>query len=209
MFYTREGDDGTTKVLNKKPDVRVLKSSCQTEALGVLDELNSFLGLVKVKDKVTWSVDWKQPADIIHWVQNCLFTVQAEVAGSDKKITKEKVDEMERIIDTIEKELPKIKTFFISGGTEFAALLDVSRTLARKAEREVVKAVENGEIEMIRRSKVRRAKLYFIRRKAAKEIRHQMRRTMTARYEEETPIETAPVAVPIPAEEMAVATKKS
>ncbi len=43
------------------------------------------------------------------------------------------------------------------------------------------------EIEMIRRSKVRRAKLYFIREKATKEIRRQMRRTMEAKYEEETP----------------------
>jgi len=41
------------------------------------------------------------------------------------------------------------------------------------------------EVEMVRRSKVRRAKLYFIRRKAAKEIRHQMRRIMDAKYEEE------------------------
>jgi large subunit ribosomal protein L19 len=41
------------------------------------------------------------------------------------------------------------------------------------------------EIEMIRRSKVRRAKLYFIREKATKEIRRQMRRTMEAKYEEE------------------------
>lgn len=46
------------------------------------------------------------------------------------------------------------------------------------------------EIELIRRSKVRRAKLYFVRRKAAKEIRHQMRRVMAAKYEEEV----APVA---------------
>ncbi len=41
------------------------------------------------------------------------------------------------------------------------------------------------EVEMVRRSKVRRAKLYFIRRKAAKEIRRQMRRIMNAKYEEE------------------------
>ncbi len=47
------------------------------------------------------------------------------------------------------------------------------------------------EIEMVRRSKVRRAKLYFIRRKATKEIRRQMRRTMVASYEEEA--EAAPV----------------
>ncbi len=43
------------------------------------------------------------------------------------------------------------------------------------------------EVEMVRRSKVRRAKLYFVRRKAAKEIRHQMRRIMAAKYEEEAP----------------------
>ncbi len=57
------------------------------------------------------------------------------------------------------------------------------------------------EIEMVRRSKVRRAKLYFIRRKAAKEIRHQMRRIMNAKYEEETV--AAPVAE-TPTEEVKV-----
>jgi len=51
------------------------------------------------------------------------------------------------------------------------------------------------EIEMIRRSKVRRAKLYFVREKATKEIRRQMRRTMDAKYEEEVvPVAAAPVA---------------
>jgi large subunit ribosomal protein L19 len=50
------------------------------------------------------------------------------------------------------------------------------------------------EVEMVRRSKVRRAKLYFIREKATKEIRRQMRRTMEAKYEEEV-VPAAPVAV--------------
>ena len=49
------------------------------------------------------------------------------------------------------------------------------------------------EIEMVRRSKVRRAKLYFVREKASKEIRRQMRRTMEAKYEEEVvPVAEAP-----------------
>jgi len=48
------------------------------------------------------------------------------------------------------------------------------------------------EVEMVRRAKVRRAKLYFIRRKAAKEIRHQMRRIMNAKYEEEVIPEAVP-----------------
>jgi len=51
------------------------------------------------------------------------------------------------------------------------------------------------EIEMVRRSKVRRAKLYFVREKAAKEIRRQMRRTMEAKYDEEiVPVAAAPAA---------------
>ena len=51
------------------------------------------------------------------------------------------------------------------------------------------------EVEMVRRSKVRRAKLYFVREKAAKEIRRQMRRIMDAKYEEEpVPVAAAPAA---------------
>ena len=58
------------------------------------------------------------------------------------------------------------------------------------------------EVEMIRRSKVRRAKLYFIREKATKEIRRQMRRIMDAKYEEEpAPAVAAAPAVEAPKEE--------
>jgi cob(I)alamin adenosyltransferase len=138
MLYTRKGDAGTTKDFKSGPGQRKSKSSCQTEALGALDELNSFLGLVKVKSS---------DPDIIQWCQNCLFTVQAEVAGADKKIGEEKIKEMEGWIDAMEREMPPIKTFFISGGTELAALLDISRTLARKAERRVVAGMEAGEFK--------------------------------------------------------------
>jgi len=146
MLYTRKGDNGTTKTIDSKPGQRISKSSCRTESLGALDELNSFLGLVKVKaSEVTWAVG-KSPVEILMWTQNNLFIVQAETAGSDKKVGEDKVKEMEKWIDAIEKELPPIKTFFISGGTELAALFDVSRTLARKAERRVIKAQEEDSI---------------------------------------------------------------
>ncbi len=147
MLYTRKGDSGTTKTFDSKPGERISKSSCRTESLGVLDELNSFLGLVKVKAAAnSWKVNDKTPEEIIAWSQNNLFIVQAEVAGSDKKIDSESIKEMENWIDSVEKELPPIKTFFISGGTELAALFDVSRTLARKAERRVIKALEEDSI---------------------------------------------------------------
>jgi ATP:cob(I)alamin adenosyltransferase len=149
MLYTRKGDTGTTKDFKSAPDERKSKSSSQTESLGALDELNSFLGLVKIKSAdVTWMIKAELPKDIIHWIQNCLFLVQAEVAGADKKISHDKVTEMEAMIDAMEKDMPRIKTFFISGGTELAALFDISRTLARTAERRLIAAVEAKEITL-------------------------------------------------------------
>lgn len=146
MLYTRKGDAGTTKDFQSGPGVRKSKSSCQTESLGALDELNSFLGIVKVRcTDVSWDVSGRAPFDIVAWIQNCLFSIQAEVAGADKRVGEEKVKEMEAWIDAMEGEMPPIKTFFVSGGTELAALFDVSRTLARKAERRVVAGTESGE----------------------------------------------------------------
>lgn len=145
MLYTRKGDKGTTKVFDTKSGTRISKSSCQTESLGTLDELNSFLGLVKIKsEKVDWSVCDISLEKIVFWVQNNLFIIQAQIAGADKNIEENKIIEMENWIDSIEKELPPITTFFISGGTELASLLDISRTMTRKAERRVIKSVEEG-----------------------------------------------------------------
>lgn len=149
MLYTRKGDAGTTKDFKSGPGVRKSKSSCQTEALGALDELNSFLGLVKVKSAgADWSVNGRAPEDIVMWAQECLFSVQAEVAGADKRVGQVKVSDMESWIDAMESEMPPIRSFFISGGTELAAMMDVSRTMARKAERRVVAGVDAGDFKI-------------------------------------------------------------
>ena len=150
MLYTRKGDKGTTKTFGC--DQRISKSSAIAEALGALDEANSFLGLCKVAAGksgfelvVAGAGSASQKfADIVHGAQENLFIVQAEVAGADKTITAEKIKEIEAIIDAAERELPPIKTFFISGGTEIAALFDVARTLARRAERRVVSVHDEG-----------------------------------------------------------------
>ena len=133
MLYTRKGDTGTTKTFGC--DQRISKSSSIAEALGSLDEINSFLGLLKVKSG----------REEIGQIQQDLFIIQAELAGADKTITEEKVKWQENIIDTIEKSLPPITTFFVSGGTEFASLADIARTIARRAERRVV-AVNEEQI---------------------------------------------------------------
>lgn len=144
-LFTGKGDNGTTKVYDTEKGTRISKSSAVAEALGSLDEINSFLGVCKVEAaKRGIYVGTEHPSFeyIIHELQEGLFTVQAEVAGADKRISKEKIIWTEDIINTIEKELPPITSFFISGGTELAALLDVARTFARRAERRVVEVRE-------------------------------------------------------------------
>lgn len=147
MLYTRKGDTGTTKTFGC--DQRVSKSSSIAEALGSLDEINSFLGLIKIK---TDSISFSLPAgeiivsETVNRIQQDLFIIQAELAGAPKTITQEKVKWLEEIIDGIEKTLPPIKTFFVSGGVELATLSDIARTIARRAERRVVGVVDEGKI---------------------------------------------------------------
>lgn len=147
-LFTGKGDGGTTKTFGCNQ--RVSKSSAVAEALGTLDEINSFLGICKEKSRASFSVP---PQDIplhelLHQTQGNLFIVQAELAGADKKMSLEKVKETETIINEIEKLMPPITTFFISGGTELAAHLDFARTLARRAERRVVAVRDEGRQEI-------------------------------------------------------------
>ena len=149
MLYTRKGDGGTTKTFGC--DQRVSKSSSIAEALGSLDEINSFLGLIKIKaGEVSFILPDKKilVSETIDHIQQDLFIVQAEVAGADKTIVEEKVKWLESIIDDIEKTLPPIKTFFVSGGVELAALSDIARTIARRAERRIVGVVDEGKIKI-------------------------------------------------------------
>ncbi|MFA6177277.1 MAG: cob(I)yrinic acid a,c-diamide adenosyltransferase [Candidatus Paceibacterota bacterium] len=149
MLYTRKGDNGTTKTF--ACDQRISKSSKVAEALGALDEANSFIGLARAKTKdKTFETNSEKInfSDLLLEIQQNLFIVQAEVAGATLSIDTEKVKKVERIVDDIEKVLPPIKTFFISGATKDGAVLDISRTIARRAERRVVEVVEEGKIKM-------------------------------------------------------------
>jgi len=154
MLYTRKGDSGTTKTFGC--DQRISKSSIIAEALGTLDEVNSFLGIVKTMDSGGLKVRTLTEGNeidvdlrpLMHSVQENLFIIQAELAGAEKTIGEEKVKGLEYIVDTIEKTLPPIKTFFISGGTSLSAHLDFSRTLARRAERRVVAVAEEGQVKV-------------------------------------------------------------
>lgn len=142
MLYTGKGDNGTTKLFGC--DQRISKSSAISEALGVTDETNSLLGVLKMRAGDTPAVAELTYHDMLSDVQQDLFLVQAQLAGAEKQVDKARVEKLEEWIGLIEKELPPITSFFVSGGTELGALCDHSRTVARRAERRVVAAMDEG-----------------------------------------------------------------
>ena len=161
-LFTGKGDGGTTKLFDSQSGVRVSKSSPIFECLGQLDELNTLTGWCKVEaqgkrqkakgKRGARNSDWtdisilgRSIVEILHDVQDHLFTIQAEVAGAPKSVPQESVEELNVLINAIEKQLPEIKTFFVPGGTEFSARLDVARAVSRRAERRLITLHESGE----------------------------------------------------------------
>lgn len=128
-LFTGKGDNGTTTAFGCNQQ-RISKSSELPEALGALDELNAFIGFVKMR-----AVDSPRIAETLRDVQENLFIIQAETAGADKRLKEGTVEKVSAMVNDIEKEIPPVKGFSISGGTELSAMLDVARTLARRAER--------------------------------------------------------------------------
>lgn len=131
MLYTRNGDKGKTTLYCCQG--KLSKSAAVIEALGALDELCSLLGVVKVSAKKD-----KLVAVQIHEAQESIFIIQAQLAGTKKNLPRQKIVELETVIDAIENKLPKIKNFTIPGGTELGALLDYARAVARRVERRTV-----------------------------------------------------------------------
>ena len=135
-FYTGKGDKGRSYVGKKS----VLKTCVEIEALGQLDELNSMIGVVKT-EKITGTLKVA-----LHQIQENLFTVQSNVAGimldSSFKVpefSSKKLKEMGGLINDIEKRLPPLNNFVISGTNRISAEIDLLRAKSRNVERSVLK----------------------------------------------------------------------
>lgn len=150
ILYTGFGDKGTTTLFHCDQG-RISKSANIIEALGSLDELNAYLGIVKVY-AYTENINIKLSSrnkklfsEIINDVQQTLFVIQAEIAGSSMTVKNSELKNIENIISFISDVLPPITSFTVSGGSILSAELDFSRTLARRCERRVVAVGEEGK----------------------------------------------------------------
>jgi cob(I)alamin adenosyltransferase len=139
--YTRKGDKGDTGLVDGS---RVSKASLRVDAYGDVDELNSLLGLLRVK------LEDEEIDAVIGDIQNDLFILGADLASplaiTCPRIEKEFIDGLEKLADRYLKRLEPLKEFILPGGAETGALLHLARTVARRAERRVVKLASEAEI---------------------------------------------------------------
>ncbi len=132
-IYTRTGDHGQTSLFG---GARVPKSDARIEAYGTIDELSSQIGVARTTP-LPAGVD-----AILHQVQVDLFEVGAHLASPGTSrfpgVDTARIDELEKAIDEMERELAPLTTFILPGGSSTAAHLHVARTICRRAERLVV-----------------------------------------------------------------------
>jgi cob(I)alamin adenosyltransferase len=138
--YTKKGDEGFTSLLS---GARVHKRDNRIEMVGVLDELNSFIGLLR--SEIIASPELK--LEDIQWN---LFNAGAMVINDNGNKDITNIDEidievLELLMDEMSKELPELKNFIIPKGSRAVALAHVCRTIARRAERELANGIA-GEI---------------------------------------------------------------
>ncbi|HEY0797585.1 MAG TPA: cob(I)yrinic acid a,c-diamide adenosyltransferase [Candidatus Baltobacteraceae bacterium] len=151
-IYTRTGDDGTTGLVGGQ---RVRKDALRISAYGSVDELSSVVGLARVAlagaitqrkldaenaIKVATTLDrwlgWTQ--DVLFNLGSDLATLPADRRSATPVITPADTTALELAIDSAQRDLEPLTNFILPGGSQAGAFLHQARTVARRAERELV-----------------------------------------------------------------------
>jgi len=147
-IYTKTGDEGSTSLVG---GARVPKTHVRLEAYGTVDELNAQLGLLRTY--LTEETD----LDFVTGVQHKLFAVGGYLATDQTSrtlyqatvIRVEDVEMVEREIDRLEMELPKLQAFVLPGGCRAAAVSHVCRTVCRRAERRILQLAGSVTVDRV------------------------------------------------------------
>lgn len=151
-IYTKTGDSGETSLFG---GTRVKKYNLRIESYGTLDELNSYIGLIK-DQKVE-----EEDKHTLLKIQNDLFIIGAMLAtpkekelkkNGEKRLSIYTIDEdcvafLENRIDEIDKTLPQMTHFILPGGHQTVSFCHIARCVCRRAERYAVALSEEEEID--------------------------------------------------------------
>lgn len=139
-IYTKTGDKGTTALFG---GTRVPKHHIRIESYGTVDELNSYIGLIRDQDI------YQHYKDLLIKIQDRLFTVGAILAtdpekatlknGKERlnipKISESDINLLEQEMDTMDTQLPPMTHFILPGGHQTVSFCHIARTVCRRAER--------------------------------------------------------------------------
>ena len=148
--YTKTGDKGITGLVDGS---RVAKNHPRIEAYGTVDELNAIIGIIR-----TFLNDSNDDSsmDIIdsclYRIQNDLFNVGADLATPKHSrwegmtlISTDSIAALEGQIDKLNADLPPLKEFILPGGGKIGAFFHQARTVARRAERDIISLMQSDE----------------------------------------------------------------
>lgn len=141
-IYTKTGDQGLTSLIG---GTRVPKSSLRIDCYGTVDELNSYVGLVRDQDVNATR------RDLLKEIQDRLFTIGASLASDPEKsrmkipdLRPEDVALLEREMDRMNESLPELRVFVLPGGHQSVSFAHVARCVCRRAERLVIQLREDS-----------------------------------------------------------------
>jgi cob(I)alamin adenosyltransferase len=142
--YTKTGDKGTTALFGGQ---RVSKANERIEAYGTVDELNSYIGLLRDQE-----VNKARKDELVE-VQDRLFTL-GSILATEPGNTKVKVPELleediaflELKMDDMSSELPEMKFFVLPGGHQSVSFCHIARCVCRRAERLTISLTNEAEV---------------------------------------------------------------
>jgi len=151
-IYTKTGDKGQTSLLG---GTRVPKHHLRIEAYGTVDELNSWIGLLR--DSISShqpSANSHQLIEILVETQDRLFTIGSSLASDPQKskvkiphLTEDDIALFEKEMDAMDALLPPMKSFVLPGGHEIVSKCHIARCVCRRAERRVNHLAENEPVD--------------------------------------------------------------
>ena len=136
---TKRGDDGSTGMAD---GTRVQKSNLVVKAIGELDELNSWVGLLSSLDEL------KEHKDYLQNIQNRLFDIGGILTTKSKvPLKKQHLLTLEKETDNLNQKLPDLDNFILPGGSKGSSFIHITRTVWRRTERSLIEAKGSEKIE--------------------------------------------------------------
>jgi cob(I)alamin adenosyltransferase len=144
-IYTKTGDKGFTSLIG---GTRVPKHHLRIESYGTVDELNSYIGLIRDQDITEHS------NNVLKHIQDRLFTIGASLAVDPEKskmiipdLHLADIELLEQEMDLMDEQLPQLKHFILPGGDNAISFCHIARCVCRRAERIVVHLAEESSVD--------------------------------------------------------------